>query len=586
MKRTIQYVAVILFAGILFGMAQARDTESHLDTVLDKIYMKSVSDYRQGLFKEALRGFQDYMKAAVPQDSRLAEVYLHSGHIYRYAMKYDKARAFYSAIIEKFPSSGITMQAQFFIARTYDEEGHFLQALDYYHNIVLSLSVDDNVKKIASDQMSSILENELTSAQLEKVLMTLPPGAAFKTAYLKLGQDFLDRKDYKKAEKIFLRMKDAGFDREADNFIRLARLKGEFPGGKIGLMLPLTGKYAQIGSRLSHAVIHAQSYKNKFLKKEQKLQLIKADTESDLMRIPQLYEKLVKEGASVILGPIQSEAADILKPYVEKHKVPVIFLMASDYNIPGKSAYFFRNAIRVHDEAAVLAEYGLKELKLTNLAVLVPDDSKGFSAGEVFKQKVTSYNAVLSVFETYSRGETTYTTQLIRARDSFVDGLFIYGTNAKDLQQLMPSIPYVGLNVSVLSDSTLFDEYLFRVLGDTINGTVIATYFNTSDFGILEKDIFDTFKQTYNYTLDQHTALGVDALNLAYEALKISGGALGGEGISHALQSLESVKGLCGEIRVLKNGDFYKEIHLYKMVDNQPELVKAASYEPYVVEIQ
>ena len=583
-RKTFLLFAVVFLTG-LTAFLQAQDYGTNLDTVLDKIYMKASSDFRQGHFSEALQGFRDYMKAAGPSDPRLADVYMNTGHIYRYALKYDKARAFYSGIIEKFPDSGLTMGAQFYIARTYDEEGHFSQALDYYNNIVLSLTVEDNIKKIAQDQMASIVENELNTAELERVLLTLPPGASLKKAYMKLGQTLLERKEYKRAERIYDKMKEAGFPEEAERYIRLARLKGEFPGAKIGCLLPLTGKYAQIGSRLFHAVSHAQDYKNKFLKEEQKLVLLKADTESELSRIPLLYEELVRSGASVILGPVQSEAADILKPYVDKYKVPVIFLMASDPGIPDKSPYFFRNSIRVADEASALAEYGLKELKLTNLAVLIPNDPKGFATGEIFRKKVTSYNAVLSVFETYNKGDTTYTPQLQRALDSFVDGLFVYGTNAKDLQQLMPSIPYVGLKVSVMADSTLFDDYLFRVLGDTINGTIIATYYNTSDFGIMEKDIFDSFKKRYNYSLDQYTILGVDALDAAYEAVKISGGLSGDGQITEALNNLDEFQGLCGKITVLKNGDFYKKIVLYKVVDNRPEPVKAELDGAHVVEI-
>ena len=583
-RKALLLFAVVLWTGLV-SLLPAQDYGSNLETVLDKIYMKAASDFRQGDFSQALQGFRDYMKAADPSDPRLADVYMSSGHIYRYALKYDKARAFYSEIIENFPDSGLNMWAQFYIARTYDEEGRFSQALDYYNNIVLSVTVDDNIKKIARDQMAAILENELNTGELEKALLSLPPNPALKKAYVKLGQTLLDRKEYKRAEHIFSKMGEAGFKEESARFVRLARLKGEFPGAKIGCLLPLSGKYAQIGSRLFHAVSHAQDYKNRFLKEGQKLILLKADTQSELDRIPLLYEELVRQGASVVLGPVQSEAADLLKPYVEKYKVPVIFLMASDPDIPDKSPQFFRNSIRVADEAAALAEYGLKELKLTNLAVLVPNDSKGFAAGEVFKKKVTSYNAVLSVFETYNKGDTTYTPQLQRALDSFVDGLFVYGTNAKDLQQLMPSIPYVGLKVSVLADSTLFDDYLFRVLGDTINGTIIATYYNTADFGIMEKDIFDSFKKRYNYSLDQYTILGVDALSAAYEAVKISGGVSGEGRITEALHSLDEFRGLCGKINVLKNGDFYKKIFLYKVIDQRPEPVKAELDGAHVVEI-
>ncbi len=540
-------------------------------TVIDKTYEQAVALYSKQQYPESTAAFLDYIKSSKDND-RTIKSYFYLGDMYRYNLDYDMARNYYKKVIEKTADASNTSKAQFYIARCYDEQERYREAIEYYNTMLLSDGAEKALRDIVSAQIETIITNHCSVEDLKHIVTKLPPTPALAQAYLRLGKHYLDTRQYTESEKVFTQMKTTGKTQEAETFLKVAQQKGKNPQVKIGVMLPFSGSYGQLAERIYHAINHMQNYKNKNLPKETPILVVREDTGDEVKQIGAVYEKLVAEGVQIIIGPLYSQVADALVPFVEKHKVPVIFLVANDDLLHKKSSYFFRNSFRKQDEAITLADYAVKKLRLTNFGVLVPNDDRSMNTGNVFKRRVETYRAVMPVFQSYNKGETTYTTYLNQVKTAFVEGLFIQGTNRRDLEQLVPTIPYVGLNIAVLADSTLYDEYLFRVLAEHTNGMIIATYFNTNDFGILEKDIYDSFKASFNYTLDQYNILGLDAFNVAYEALVRTGGVSGDE-LVQALKSVKDMKGLCGRITMSSEGDMVKDIFLYRVESGVPKKV-------------
>lgn len=540
-------------------------------TIVDKTYEQAVALYTKQQYPEATAAFLDYLKGA-KNDERIIKSYFYLGDMYRYSLNYDMARLYYKKVIEKTAEASLTSKAQFYIARCYDEQERYKEAVEYYNTMLLSEGAEKSLRDIVAAQIETIISTHCTIEDLKHIVSKLPPTPALAQAYLRLGKHYLDTRQYTESEKVFTQMKTTGKTEEAETFLKVAQQKGKNPQVKIGVMLPFSGSYAQLSERIYHAINHMQNYKNKNLPKETQVILVREDTSDDVQNIGVVYEKLVKEGVQIIIGPLYSQVADALVPFVEKHKVPCIFLVANDDQLHKKSKYFFRNSFRKQDEAITLADYAVKKLRLTNFGVLVPNDERSMSYGNLFKRRVETYRAVMPVFQSYSKGETTYTTYLQKVKTAFVEGLFVQGTNRRDMEQLVPTIPYVGLNIAVLADSTLYDEYLFRVLAEHTNGMIIATYFNTGDFGILEKDIYDSFKTNFNYTLDQFNILGLDAFNVAYESL-IRAGGMSGDELVQSLKSIKDMKGLCGRITMSSEGDMVKDIFLYRVESGVPKKV-------------
>jgi len=571
------FVIVLIFNLGLFAQEDIQNKEE-----LSRIYDEALRNYKKFDYPRAIVLFREFIKNSQDRSMK-AKAYLKLGDIYKFRFEYPEARYYYQKVIENFPDSSVNIKAQFLIARTFDEEYKFIRALDYYNNILMSDYISKNIKEISKDEVDNILKKELELEDYEEVVKRLPKSPHLIYAYIQLSKSYLKNGKYEKAIDLLEDVIDIDKDGSVKALYQVAKLRGKFPGAKIGIMLPFSGKYNQISNRLYHSILLLQKYRN--LNLDKKITLIKADTSGDVNRAGVLYEKLVKNGAQIVIGPIQGECADSLKPYVKKHKVPVIFLLTGDSDIVDKSKYFYRNAIRKVDEARALAQYGVEKLKLTHFGALVPSDENSLDIADSFKKYVENYHANLDIIETYKRGDKTYTEQLEKIQKSFVDGFFLKGTNYEDLHQIIPTIPYVGLKVNVLADSNLLNDKILRVLKDQINGFIVASYFNKNNFGILENQIYDKFKEKYNYELNQYTVLAIDAFNVAFEAIRRSSG-IKGENLLYALNSINQEDGFCGEISVLNSGDIKKEIFLYEIKNGVPKRIKFSVEQENIVEIK
>ncbi|TYB30701.1 MAG: ABC transporter substrate-binding protein [Candidatus Mcinerneyibacterium aminivorans] len=574
----------LVFLIVLFLLSSVYIYGEKINSI-DSIYEKAQKNYETFNYPEAINLYRKFVKKADRADSRLPQVYLKIGNMHKFRLEYNEARYYYQKIIEKFPDASINMQAQFKIARTFDEEEKFLQAVEFYNNILMSDGIKDNIKKISIDELKNIIENELTENDYKYIVDYLPATKYLRNVHLKLARSYLDNKEYKNAKLVLEKIPEQDRNQQIKALLKAAELEGKFPGAKIGVLLPFSGDYKEVGNKLYHSIVTIQQYKNKYQAEDKKITIVKADTESKTSNIPRLYEKLVEKDVDIILGPIQKQAAEELKPYLEKHKVPVIFLLSNNLDLADKSPYIFRNAIRKKDEVVMLAKYAVKELKLTNFGALVPDGRENRELVKLFEDIIEDYNSSLNVTEVYHRGETTFTEKLKKIQKSFVDGLFLKGTNYEDLHQIIPTIPYLGMKINVLADSSLLNEKVLRVLKKHINGFIVATYFNKSNFGILENDIYNKFKQNYNYQLNQFTILPIDAFNIALTAIKRSGG-MKGDNLLDALHSIENEDGFCGDISVLKNGDIKKQIFLYEIENGKPQRIDISVQEEHIVEVR
>lgn len=188
----------------------------------------------------------------------------------------------------------------------------------------------------------------------------------------------------------------------------------------IAILLPLTGKYAQIiGEPTKMGLLTA--YKDRGYS----LNLKFYDTNSN--SIAQIYEQLKKDNAKVIIGPIiksEVEALLMLKP-----SIPVIALNeASQQNKIDNVYYLTLNP--ENDSQNVVDK--MVEDNITNPLIITAKTQKGARISEAFNQywfNKTSGNASVCYFTDVNSLLKTLTNCYNQSnRSTAFDGVFIYGT--------------------------------------------------------------------------------------------------------------------------------------------------------------
>jgi len=126
---------------------------------------------------------------------------------------------------------------------------------------------------------------------------------------------------------------------------------GEIRAAKIGVMLPLSGKYARYGQEALRGIRIALSG----LEYNQYITLRIEDTASSPTVAVEAYRQLVDDSVQIIIGPLLAETTEALLPYL-KSSVPVISLTGR-MDLAHRSDVLFIHTLSPLAQVNVMAEY-------------------------------------------------------------------------------------------------------------------------------------------------------------------------------------------------------------------------------------
>ena len=123
----------------------------------------------------------------------------------------------------------------------------------------------------------------------------------------------------------------------------------------IGVLLPLSGKYARYGSEALRAIrlaLATEAY-------EDKVELRIEDTNGDTKSVVRSYKRLVSAGSDWVVGPLLSENTEALLPYLAPH-VPVISL-TNQTRIAEASSKLFVHTLAREVQASYMADFAWQQ---------------------------------------------------------------------------------------------------------------------------------------------------------------------------------------------------------------------------------
>jgi len=309
---------------------------------------------------------------------------------------------------------------------------------------------------------------------------------------------------YQDVARIFLMRGDKGslasIARWADDDIAgtaESRMIERWQGGsnrevQIGVLLPLSGRYARFGEQALHGVRMALSK----LPYGDKISLVVADSGASDGAVIAAYRRLVTAGCVAVVGPVLADSVRLLAPYLLPN-VPVIAL-TNQRELALLAQPLFVHSVGPQVQAAFLAERVLKQLnerernddsqQPAQVAVIASESKVSQDSAALFAQLLEADGAVI-VHRLTVKDAADNRLQLINLRRESDDGLlldeldedltlFIAETDlqpmipprlaaiylpmqGRQVAQLAGQLAYVGLNqVAILGDSRWQDGHL------------------------------------------------------------------------------------------------------------------------------
>jgi ABC-type branched-subunit amino acid transport system substrate-binding protein len=200
----------------------------------------------------------------------------------------------------------------------------------------------------------------------------------------------------------------------------------------------------------------------------------------------------------------------------------------------------------------------------SRVAVLRENNRYGRVGTAEFKDAMKRLGAPIVLEMRYERGDTTFTAQLDRIRQTDPEAVLLWG-DAEETGVIVRQMREMGMHQAVFgSDRIVSDEFL-RIAGRAAEG-VVATYpYNpTLDDPIL-KDFNRRYRERFDEEAESYAAHAYDGMKIMIEAVRRAG--LNRVRIRDELTSLRSYRGVTGEIILDERWDDIGSIWMVEVRD-------------------
>ncbi|MDD3802198.1 MAG: penicillin-binding protein activator [Desulfuromonas thiophila] len=180
----------------------------------------------------------------------------------------------------------------------------------------------------------------------------------------------------------------------------------------IGVLLPLTGRYAPFGQMVRQGMELAAAQAG-----ADAAELLFRDSAADPARaVDELRQLVEQERVLAVLGPLSSEAAQACAPLADQLQVPLLSLSHWP-DLPAQGAYVFRHSLTSRLQVETLLDYSFGRLGLTRYAILQPDNSSGERFARLFAEAVRRRGGQVHSWQRYAEQATDFRPQLLALRD-------------------------------------------------------------------------------------------------------------------------------------------------------------------------
>lgn len=321
----------------------------------------------------------------------------------------------------------------------------------------------------------------------------------------------------------------------------------------IGVILPLTGRWAPFGKRALDAILLA----TKKLKDEHRLafKVFIQDTGSNPLNAASAVDELVyKKKVFAIIGPISWKESVSVAQRAEKLGV-VDMLLTLKEGLSAKGKHLFQNGLVARVQLENLVRYCFERGDFRRFAILSPNDSFGRDMAQQFWTLAENNGGKIVAYETYPPNETDFQgyirsmvgldrpelrkpeyeamkafeeqenagrrrkiTMTLRPVIDF-DAIFV-PADPKTAAQIAPSLAYLDVvGVPLLGTSEWNNPLLYSRGGKWVEGALFPGGIQPGTQNTRQARFLEDFEKTYGNAADLLAAQAYEAMELLGQAI-------------------------------------------------------------------
>ena len=312
---------------------------------------------------------------------------------------------------------------------------------------------------------------------------------------------------------------------------------------KIGLVLPMSGPFADYGKQIERGV-RLYLAANGDTVAGRKIELIIKDdspgTAGDVSkRLAQ--ELVVKDKVDVLAGFGLTPAALAVAPIATEAKKPMLVMNAAISVITTRSPYIVRTSHTLAQATAPIATWAAKN-KIKTVYTLVADYGPGHDAEGQFKKTFTAAGGEVVGEVRVPVKNPDFAPYLQRIKDTRPDAVFLFLPPGAETIAFMKGFADRGMaqaGIRIIGTGDLTDEDILDALGEPALGAITAFHYAQSHRSPENAAYTAAYAKAYPKDRPNFMSVaGYDGMHVIFEAIKKTGGS------ADADKFIEAAKGL------------------------------------------
>jgi ABC-type branched-subunit amino acid transport system substrate-binding protein/outer membrane protein assembly factor BamD (BamD/ComL family) len=348
--------------------------------------------------------------------------------------------------------TGLAMisRAQSTIARCHGLLGEPGEALAWYQRAYLSTRAAPTREVLLAD-VDALLAVAPDPESLLAVVQTLDAGPVRDRAQLRLAAAYSEEGKENEAELVLSAVAEGATQGATRLAARERSRRAPDTGGDVptlGLVLPLTGKFAPFGEQALSGVLLGIGFFD--APGERPIRVRIEDTQGSPAVAAAAVERLAADPDVIaILGPLLSATAQTAADAAEKAGVPIV-VMSRKEGITRGTRDVFRHFLTDSQQVRELVAYASREHGATRFSVLYPENAGGRALRDLLVAEVGRRDLTVLAAVGYNPALTDYKVPIRRlAAAGAPDAVFLPDFHDR-VVMIAPQLPYYGVNGALL----------------------------------------------------------------------------------------------------------------------------------------
>jgi branched-chain amino acid transport system substrate-binding protein len=343
---------------------------------------------------------------------------------------------------------------------------------------------------------------------------------------------------------------------------------------KIGHYGSLTGSEATFGQSTSNGLkLAIREFNSAGGLKGRRVELVEYDDKGDAKEAGAVVTRLVsRDHVAAVIGEVASGLSLAGAPVCQEAQVPMISPSSTNPRVTKVGDMISRVCFIDPFQGFVCAKFAFENKKAKRVAIL-QDQAAPYSVGlaDEFEKAFKKFGGEITTRQSYNGGDQDFNARLTTIRGTNPEMIFVPGYYT-DVANIAIQARKLGITVPLLGGDGWDSAKLAEIGGKAIEGCFYSNHSSPEDPSPVIQDFMRKYRDEYGATPDALAALGYDAGNMLFDAMKRAK-SIGGNDLAAAINATKDFKAVTGNITIDSERNAVKSAVILEMKNGAPHYV-------------